>query len=285
MATTKIVSFSELDTLRQCQFKHQLAYRERWQPLRVAPALSRGKLFHEVMELYYSQLEAGMKPAGAVQAVQTSGLLFDEHGNSTDEQDLVAWVFQGYVERWTAGEWKILGVELAVNAMLPTRKGTTSSFRLKGKVDLLVQDHSMGSGLWVVDHKTCKNLPKGKELDLDDQMGIYIYLLQRQGYDIRGAIYNACRTEKLKRPMTMDERFKRVPLVRQEKELETMVLEAYDHFRVAYAPRNQDPPRSPDSDRCNWRCPFTEACLAGRKGGDTREMLEDTGFEQNWERH
>lgn len=296
MAKTRVVSYSELDTYRQCRLKHQLAYVERWQPDEVAAALSRGKLFHEVLENHYQGLQATMGSKGKTDPEvyredyqpTINALLADtQSGSQTEEQELVEWIFDGYRDLYGLDkDWEILAVELAVEEWLPTPKGTRSSFRMKGKVDLLVKDHSTGGGLWVVDHKTCRNLPKSeKDIDLDDQMAIYIKLLRMGGLDIRGAIMNFCRTQKLVRPMDPEERFRRMHTARTDIELDNIIREVYDTFREAYRPREGDPPRSPNPDTCRWRCPFTEACLAGRKGGDTREILSETGYHQDFTRH
>ena len=286
MAKTRTVSFSELDNVRQCRFKHQLGYVERWKDPSPSAALQKGSLMHLVLELHYRRLKEGMKLAGIAQEVAASGLLCNDLGESDDIQDLVAWIYDGYVRLYGAdSQWEIVDVEFPVGGWLYTPNGTRSSFWFKGKVDLLVRDMSMGGGLWVVDHKSGRNLPKEKDLDFEDQMPLYIRSLRRKGLDVRGAIYNACRTQKLVRAMTDDERFDRIPMARTDKELEVIELEVYKTMLDAYRPREGDAPRSPDSDRCGWRCGFTEACLAGRKGGDTRQFLRDTGFVQDFTRH
>lgn len=258
-----------------------MQWREYWLPPETGEALARGDLMHKVLELHYTKLKEGMKLPGVVQEVQTSGLLFDpETAASTERQDLVAWMYGGYTERWGADEdWEIVAVEFPVSAMLPTGRGTRSSFRFTGKVDLMLRERGM-QGIWIADHKTGKNLPKKKDLDMEDQMPLYIWALRRQGIDVRGCIYNSLRTQKLVREMTMDERYGRIPMARTDIELETVAVEAYRLMKEAYQwkPGGLDQPRSPDSDRCSWRCPFTEPCLASRKGGDRIEMLEDTGF-------
>lgn len=284
MARTKVVSHSELDAYRQCRLKHQMAWKEFWLPPpdQRGEALARGSLFHEVMEFHYKKRMAGMTSAGIAQELQTTGLLFDtETAKSSERQDLVAWMYEGYVEHYGDDEdWEILGVEQEFNAMLPTRRGTTSSFRFTGKIDLVLRDRSMGGGLWIVDHKTGGDLPKQRDLDLEDQMALYIYLMRRKGMDVRGCIYNAVRTKKLVRPMVASERFLRKPMARTDYELEEVAREAYDLFKEAHKkrPKGQDAPRSPNAQTCSWRCPYTEPCLGSRKGGDRIEMLADMGF-------
>jgi len=274
---THTVSFSELDAIRQCELKAHLSYRERWQPEEIAPALSRGRLWHSVMEIHYLN--------------KCDPLVDDPWGvlaeaGDTDDAELCRWMYEGYLECYGDDpDWEVIAVEQKVEDWLRLPSGRRSQFKVKGFVDLLVRDHSAGGGLFIVDHKSARELPKGKQLDFDDQLGIYTWLLRRQGLDIRGAIHNTARTYKLKRPMELKERFSRTLTVRSDRELEIMVGEALEKFRVAYKPRKGLPPRSPDPDRCGWRCPFSEPCLAARKGGDLFELLADFGFYQNFDRH
>lgn len=287
MARSKTVSYSEIDTFRQCPYKHQLAYLELWGTDDVAEALSRGTLFHKVLETHYEALKGARDRKETVDApmlyAAVSELLYDrETGEQSEQQELVEWIYRGYVELYGLdSDWRIVEIEKRLEAWLPTERGTRSSFKLAGTVDLLVRDMSAGGGLWIVDHKTCKNLPRGKDLDMEDQTGVYTYLLRQAGVDIRGAIYNHCRTQRLKtREMTPDERFKRTLTVRGDKELETMAVEAYDAMREAYKPRKQNARRHPDGERCGWKCGFTEPCLASRKGADHKLMMSEFGFSQ-----
>lgn len=289
---TKVVSYSEIDAYRQCRLKHQLSYLERWQSDTTAPALSRGTLFHSVMEAHYGKLRQLRSEFPDEERAEWAEDLFlavapllheEGTGAQTDEQELVQWIYQGYVDLYgTDEDWEIVGIEVPLEEWLPNENGNRTSFKLAGTVDLIVRDGSAGGGLWIVDHKTCKNLPKDLELDLDDQAALYMYLLRRHGMNIRGHIRNAIRSERLKtREMDWRERFARPITARLDAELETIALEAYRTMKEAYKPlHGQDRPRSPDTDLCRWKCNFTAACLAGRKGYDWRQFLEDAGFEQ-----
>lgn len=286
MSRIKVVSYSEVDTYRQCRLKHQLSYQERWRAEEEAEALTRGTLWHTIMEIHYSACKArreGDRRAFGRSKEQIMRLLYDPvTGAQSEMQELLEWMYRGYVELYGADpEWEVVAIEQRFEVWLPTARGTRSTFKLAGTADLIVRDFSAGGGLWIVDHKTCKNLPKGKDLDMEDQTGIYTWLMrQGLGLDIRGAIYNFARTQKLKtREMGMDERFKRPLTVRVDKELDTMVGEIYQLMREAYGPRETEfAPRSPDGERCGWKCSFTEPCLAARKGADLRMMMEEFGF-------
>jgi hypothetical protein len=221
---------------------------------------------------------------------QVRSLLADEYtGEQTETQEIVEWMAKGYQAHYGVDEdWEIVEVEQKVEEWLPTLTGGRSSFRLKGTLDIVVRDRSAGNGLWIVDYKTGKNLPKDKEIALDDQFALYQWLKMRQGMDIRGIIYQAVRTERLKtREMAPDERFKRIYTTRTQTELDTIVEEAYRQFRDAYKPRHdgRDAPRSPNNEWCRWRCSFTEPCLAARRGADLRQSLEDHGFVIDLTRH
>jgi hypothetical protein len=277
---THTVSYSELDAIRQCRLKAHLAYRERWQPEEVSAALVRGKLFHSVMEAHYKRALQSLALPSPWDIINSAG--------DSDEVDTVRWMYEGYLDCYGDDpEWEILAVEQRVEEWLPNPGRGRSAFKLKGFADLLIKDHTAGGGLFIVDHKTCRELPKQKQLDFDDQFGIYTWLLRKQGLNVRGVIYNACRTNKLKREMGLNERFKRELTVRSDRELETMAAEALATFKSAYvkpAPGTL-PPRSPDPDRCGWRCPFGEPCLMSRKGKDIHKLLPEFGFAQNLERH
>jgi hypothetical protein len=306
----KVVSYSEIDAYRQCRLKHQLAYIENW---RVpaddeAEALARGTLFHSVMESHYGVI-MGAQEGNLVEQLEVSDFwnaanlhLYDDQGRQSERQELVEWMYTGYIEQWLVEDlsnWDIVKIEMPMTCNLGP------GIDLAGTTDLLVKDKRLGGGLWIVDHKTCKNLPKQKDFDMEDQTGIYAHLAKTQlGLDIRGAIYNFVRTYRLVRDMSLEERHLRHITVRTDQELATMANEAYQIMAGAYADHERrietividshtsegdvidvvyDAPRSPDGERCGWKCGFTEACIAGRKLGPerTRTFLEDIGMTQH----
>ena len=308
MPATHIVSYSELDTARQCLFKHRLAYKERWVGITRSPALAKGTLWHEVMENYYLTLQffqqvSDGKWAPAFPAVPYDpdlvleeafrvgmSILINDDGSYKDENcELIGWMFQGYVEYYGVDEnWKILAVEQAFEFWLPTDRGGRSGFKVKMKLDLVVRDLELNRRL-VVDHKSGKNLPYDKELDIDDQFGLYVWGTGQAGRPGFGAIHSAARTQRnkdqTKNPQLLEDRHKRSMLFRTDRELEAIAIDAYRTARVAYGSKPGEEPRSPNTDTCRWRCDYTEACLGSRKGMDERELLIGLGFEQNFKRH
>jgi hypothetical protein len=307
MVCKQLVSWSELDTARQCPHKHDLAYKQRWTRETTSPALLKGTLWHQVMETHYSKLlTPDEKTQTLDQLLNRNDLL-----QQTETEELVSWMFDGYLEAWEDDPaWEVVAVEFPFSVPLryPGKNGKTlgnrSTIHLKGKVDLLVLQDGK---LWVVDHKSCSRLPNDKELALDDQFGLYSWALAELGHGVFGSLHNAARTNKPKpdsRPenekgqklnqdgsvsknqpagSTLEERFKRTRLHRSKEELQTVAAEAYETANAVWNKGLQG--RTPDTERCNWRCDFTEACLAGRKGYDEEQFLKDYGFVVNKTRH
>lgn len=286
MPKTHVVSYSELSTFRQCPLKHELSYKERWsRPPKEGSALARGSLFHSVLEAHYLAVQDPTRSAEQRDAIIEMLAIGDPEQSET--QGLVEWIWRGYIDVYgTDPEWEIVAVEYANEFWLPTPKGGRSPYKLKLKIDLIVRERRTGH-IWIVDHKTCKNLPDRKMLEFDDQFGLYTWGLRQLGKTVFGSIHNACRTQRLKtRDMTADERFRRTLLYRTDAELDTIAIEAYKTARRAYAQTAVGTAeRCTDTEMCSWKCDFTEPCLGARKGGDLVHMLTMGGYEVQKERH
>lgn len=295
---TRTVSWSEISDMRQCPHKHDLAYRQRWTPAEPSRALAIGTLWHLVLETHYNALKAvwdlhGKLPASddelqalVEQAVRP--ILFPPADEDDEYHDLVRWMYLGHLQKWGFDRnWRIRAVEHPAEIWLPLPSGRPSRFRLKMKMDLIVNVLDMlDEPLWLVDHKSGRDLPTEKELALDDQFGLYTYGMRQLGRPIQGVIYNSNRTQRNKGPMALEDRMARYMLYRTDKELDRIALEAAATARMTYGVWAEgEAPRHTNTDSCKWKCSFTEACLASRKGMDERRFLLDLGFRQDFERH
>lgn len=183
-----------------------------------------------------------------------------------------------------------------------------------GEYELVDIGVTAGDQLFVADgvltHNSCAALPKQRELDLDDQMGLYLWGLRQLGKKPFGAIYSAARTKMNNgdkpgaleawtaakaagekpgvkpKVQELPERFSRTYLTRTNRELDVIAQEALATARAAYSAANQHQ-RHPDPDRCRWMCGYMEACLLGRKtnGERERQFLVDTNWQQRFRRH
>lgn len=315
-----VISYSEMDTFRQCPLKHHLGYVQRWKrPVEEGTPLARGSLWHAVMETHYGVIKERSdliehRPFTpeeeadvlAEALVLVRRLLFDPvSGLQSPDQELIQWMYEGYVEKYGAdNDWVILEIEYAFEVNLPLPGGEASPFWLKGKIDILAYNRENG-GLWIWDHKSGKDLPNQMELQIDDQFGGYTGALQILGYKVRGSMHNGTRTtqnkgdlateeelaknKSLKR-QTLDQRMGRTYLNRTDAEVKQVMADFLSAAINAY-PEAIDYPKmpiysSPDPRQCGWKCDFKEIHLISRAAGRPYSgLLEEFGFVQDFTRH
>lgn len=303
MPKTVVVTYSELDAYRQCPLKWALAYQQRWSKEAVeGGALSRGTLWHKVMEVHYLTIKAertredntwlrhpsltkqAQIQAAAVAAVVNSGLL-GVGSEQTEQQELVQWMYFGHLTAYGIDlDWQILEVEQAGMVWLPTDRGGRSRFKLAYKIDMVILDHGDGQTK-LVDHKSASNFSRKSEIDIDDQFGLYWWAKRLNGMRVACVIRSDARTQRNKSPMRIEDRFQRIPTHRSPAELSNIALDAYRTATQAYRAGGTIH-SSPAPDRCTWRCDFLEAHLQMRKQvAAVPVILRDFGFEQREFKH
>lgn len=290
--------------------------------------LGKGVLWHEVIELRYNIIHShqivnaegrtdwdcsGATLEGhAIKAVDDFLAAKLKEGYDPDVISLMHWMHDGYVATYGLDEeHDIIGVETTHLAPLGNitvwRQGVDGwgskvevPVVLKFKIDRTVRD-KFGQ-VRVIDEKSHATLPSDHDYDFLDQFGLYVWGLRKLGIDVRGAIHSASKTKRNQGDIfkpghpsykpTMKEtelssRFKRTPIHYTPAQLRGIAADALADVQELYSERNRHQ-RQADSDRCKWRCQYTEACLFGRrtgKPGDTVRMLEIQGFTQERERH
>jgi hypothetical protein len=279
---THTVSNSEIECYRQCPKKHFYNYKEGWLPPEPSVPLARGILWHNVMEAHYRELwrcqQESHRPQAEVLYKVVAPWLYDEQGNQNETQELIAWMYAGYVQHWGVDtRWKIVAVEHAAEFWLPTDRGGRSQFKVRMKLDLVVMDRE--ERLWLVDHKSGKDLPTDKMLELDPQFGLYTWGLRQMGKNVFGQIHSGARTLRYKdpnKPQPFDERFSRTPMYRTDEQLDNIAKDAYLTARRAW--RNEPAERAFNPDTCRWRCDYLDPCLMGSKGMNEVDALIGLGF-------
>lgn len=306
-----VITHSELDAYRQCPLKWFLAYNQRWtkQERPDDHPLTKGILWHEVMDVHYTGLKNIQDGVWAEQqgldqiARDVSALLWDGP-EQTELQKLVWWMYQGHLAKYGRDEqWEILAVEVKFQARLQDPSGVKSRILLKGKLDLVVRDRATGK-IWIVDHKSGQNLPDQMELDISDQFSLYSWLLRQAGIPVIGVIHSANRTMMNKgddpanwdgdKPLisnikrqTLEQRLRRTLINFGDSELDAIARDAWAVAANAY-PEHADFERlpmysSPDPRNCGWKCDFLEAHLMARKGRPIVSALNGLGFQQHFE--
>lgn len=291
----QVVSYSELATGRDCPLKHHLAYRQRWakQPEPGSPR-DIGTTWHLALQAHYESLMATQDLQGTMSdeerlllaAEAVGAILNSGHPEPQSEvQELADWMYAGYVNHYGVDpNWRILAVEYAPVVPLLNEAGRPTRFRLKAKIDLVVQDLFTRT-IDLVDHKGNQNLKRDKEVDLDDQFGLYTWMMRQLGKKVQKSIYSGARTQRNKTVVqTLDSRFKRTPMFRTDAELTNLALDAWRAAVALY--RKEVPYSAPDPNQCGWKCDFRDAHLLMRKGvASPQVILTDLGFTQDWTRH
>jgi hypothetical protein len=320
-----VVSNSEVESAARCPFQHQLGYRERWTrgPFNPESAAGQGIAWHEVMEAHYLVIQGFQQRAeeagrpwwdfnhedaleSARYAAQILIARFTEM--SEDLGQLISWMYAGHVAHWGVDpEWRIIDVERAGQVPLnPAAAGYLGNFfspfdnavglfEFKYRADLIIEERGR---LWLVDHKSVGNFPNQLDLDFDPQIDRYTWALRQEGVPIYGQLFNQARRKMLKRAQTLEERHRRPRTHRTDRELDSI---ANDLLRIIHARYEQqariegrsihpevppiDAPRQVSARHCSFLCDFTEACLSGRKGNDSRQYLVELGMAQSFVRH
>jgi hypothetical protein len=293
------------DRLRPALFsnlKHRLQYVERWVGPDKGGARGLGTDWHKVLEALFRMLmeiqremqAAGHGPAGPFGRWEYGPDVADrvmEAIRATDvlaglNAELVNWMLEGYLRKWgLRSNWTVLAVEFNPQSSLPGPDGQPSLFDLKCKLDLVVQDTLTG-WIWIVDHKSGQRRPQVAALNLDDQFGLYTWILRRLGRPVYGAIHSWSKTSKPKTFVDkLEDRFEDFPMDRSETELDTIASDAFRSIDAAYKV-DGEPLVYPDGEWCRRRCDFVNAHLAARRGfAPIRSYLRDTGYEVDFTRH
>lgn len=311
------VSYSELDTFRQCPLKWRIGYREGWKPDREKEAFRLGHVWHSIMETHYSTIKElqqaeqertgkGRSPARGTKA---EGAWLDlcarEVGyavmDTLDDETraLMEWAYSGYVEQYGCDpDWRIIATEQKGEVPL-----TEGGRPLVWVIDLVVEDIAYG-GVWIIDHKFPGDLASDVEIDLDDQLGLYWFAWGRAGHELAGRVNGAMLNEARKKQNKGDlpgaitewERVKaaggkpgvkpkaqtleqRFRRTRTSRTAEELVTIAEDAIQVVRAMDTGIIYSSPNPKQCSWKCDFREQHILARSSGlPLPEILEDFGF-------
>jgi hypothetical protein len=315
------VSFSELDTFRQCPKKHDLAYNGRWQrDSDDRSALGLGSLWHRVLEVHYKTIMKAQRkgyPDGKLywdvseDDLRTACLdavesllreMLEDEQREPEVIEILMWMYEGHLEVFGLDEqYDILGAETTALMTLKNADGSDSWVRIKVKLDLIVRDEK--GHIWVIDHKSASSIGRDDmDHDWNDQFGLYVAVMRKQGLKVFGAIHSAA----LKKPnkgdfikpgmdgykasmkeTPLENRFKRTRLNRTEAECESIMQDAVADAKLAYSEANHKR-RHANPDTCKWKCDFKEACIFGRRTNNEENVLltlQRTGFAQEPTRH
>lgn len=199
----RVVSDSELRTLRACMRRHHYTYDLLRRPLEKGDALRFGSLWHLGLEHWWgrdvttpeARLEAGL-------IAMRSQEVYDPYALVTAEELLVA-----YTARWGAAPIRTIAVERRFEMPLinPETGFASKTFRRGGKIDAIAVDMSAGNEeQCIVEHKTTTaDIEEGspylrKVRSLDTQVSTYMAGARSLGYAPTKCVYDVVRKPGIK---------------------------------------------------------------------------------------
>lgn len=190
-----LLTTSRLKTARRCAREHDLRYNQGITSAEDAAALRIGTGVHLVLEAWW-QAERDVRLQSALDAL-ASYEWADEYERVRAEALIV-----GYHTRWddASDAYDVLGVEAQFRAPLknPETGGTSRTWELAGKIDVIVRERATGRVL-VVEHKTTsEDCSPGsdylKRLVLDGQVSMYFVGAETVvGAPVDGCLYDVIR--------------------------------------------------------------------------------------------
>jgi len=194
-----VLTFSALNTFRNCPRKYKLRYLDHLRPQQRPESLAFGSVIHKALELWYGL------PAESHRLLSVLDFLDATFPNrQADEAEKARWhlaraMMIGYAQRYAEETLEVLEVEKTFEGQIrnPDTGGLSQTFRMAGKVDGIVRT---GEEVYLLEHKTASSLT-GDYLDrlwTDSQIALYAFYLRELGYPVVGVIYNVLLKTRLK---------------------------------------------------------------------------------------
>ncbi len=190
-----VVSQSMAKQFKRCPLATKYKYVEGLAPRSVSKPLTRGKWFHSLLEEYYTPADdpnaerVGWEETHRRMSNKFS-LLFDEEKEELgDLPREMKTLMDSYLWHYDNDQsWTVHEVEKTIEVPLPFLSGVNLKLRLA----MLVEDEY---GLWIVDHKTHKSIPKTTDRMLDIQSPLYVWAAHEAGIPVSGFVWNYIRTK------------------------------------------------------------------------------------------
>jgi len=189
---TEALTYTALDTFRNCPRKYRLRYVEGLRPRDRVETLAFGSVIHGALELWHSLPASDGNRLFKVQDY----LDFRFGRRAADPVEKRQWhvaqaMMTGYAGRYAAEEFEVVALEKKFKAEVrnPETGRSSQTFHMEGKCDGIVR---VGGELYLLEHKTASTLD-GNYLDklwTDTQIALYSYYLRQAGFPIVGVLYN-----------------------------------------------------------------------------------------------
>ena len=188
----EIWTVSRLKAWQTCPMKEALRYRECLAPKGKKSALAIGSAIHKGIETWDID-----------EALKLLCVDFPRDQEEADAQEIaivtVEALLNGYFQRFEPFEEH--KPEKPFELRMISDHGRSYKFYIAGKIDDLVE---IDGRHWIVEYKTASRLDGSyyDRLYVDSQITMYMYAMERLGYDVAGVIYRVIRKPSLRRGKT-----------------------------------------------------------------------------------
>lgn len=180
-----IVTHSMIKSFRRCPRQTLYKQVERLKPRSVSKPLKRGTWIHALLECYYTGGDWLVEHKKWT--ARFNKLFVEEQDALGDLPREIKQLMQSYFWHYRDDEdWITHEIEFTIETELPNGQ------LYRGKVDALVENDY---GLYIVDHKSHKQLPDLTNRLLDPQSVLYVWAARREGIPVKGFIWNYIKTE------------------------------------------------------------------------------------------
>lgn len=196
----QLMTSSRARVARACRRRHYLQYALGYRPAETAEQLRFGTLLHLGLEAWWKAVRASDDVGGAPREFWLAAAQKALTEQPVDDIELAKLqvLLTGYHLRWAdeAQHYEVLGVETKFEGPLvnPVTKAESRTWKLAGKLDVLVRDRRDGL-VRVVEHKSSsEDVSPGSDywrrLKMDGQVSVYFEGGRLLGHEVYAVLYD-----------------------------------------------------------------------------------------------
>ncbi|MBX3387190.1 MAG: PD-(D/E)XK nuclease family protein [Phycisphaeraceae bacterium] len=186
-----LLTYSALNTFRNCPRKYHLRYVEGLRRPERPEALAFGSVIHSALEAWYRLVGDPARLLKVQDLIEAAFPLRDADPAVRHHWHLARAMFEGYAARYPSEPFEIVEIEKEFTAEIrnPDTGRESQTFVIGGKADGIVR---MDGELYLLEHKTASSITSDylDRLWTDTQIALYSHYLRELGYPIVGVLYN-----------------------------------------------------------------------------------------------
>lgn len=194
-----VLTYSALNTFRNCPRKYQLRYVECLRRPERPEALAFGSVIHGALERWHSSTDDPHRLLKVLDFVDGEYPQREYDTEARRAWHLARAMIEAYAVRYPDEAFEVVEVEKEFTAEIrnPDTGRSSQTFVIAGKADGIVR---MDGELYLLEHKTASSITSDylDRLWTDTQIALYCHYLRELGYPIVGVIYNVLLKTRLK---------------------------------------------------------------------------------------